>query len=121
MTMKTPLIAFAPAVALALGLTATISAVPPSQAEPTAETLAERQERTALELEAENLLVMLHSAELDPELEPCINGAVSPTGRFPSAELERIAERLGAGDLTEHLAESAYYRAFNNGDIRLTE
>jgi hypothetical protein len=62
-----------------------------------AETLVERQNRIELELQVENLLVKLHNAHLDAELEPCISGAVSPSGRSASAEIERVAERLAAG------------------------
>jgi hypothetical protein len=85
------------------------------------ETLAERQQRVALEMEAENLLVRLHNKPLEAELEPCINGAVSPSGRFASAEIEQAVERLASGDLTEHLDNSAYFRAFNDGRIALTD
>jgi hypothetical protein len=102
-------------------LTAAILAGPGVLTAAVAETLAERQQRLALELEAENLLVKLHDAHLDAELEPCINGAVSPSGRFATAEIERVIRRLAVGDLTEHLAESAYYRAFNDGRITLTD
>ncbi len=85
------------------------------------ETLAERQQRTALELEAENLLVKLHYQPLEVELEPCINGAVSPNGLFASAEMQQVVERLATGDLNEHLDNSAYYRAFNDGRVVLTD
>jgi hypothetical protein len=105
------------AIALATVVSASLMVLPAAQAE----TLAERQQRIALELEAENLLVKLHDAHLDAELEPCINGAVSPSGRSASAEIERVAERLAAGDLTEYLKESAYVRAFNVGRITLTD
>jgi hypothetical protein len=119
--MKTTRYKQIPAVALAATLSATLTtglfAVPAAEAE----TLAERQQRIALELEAESLLVKLHDASLDAELEPCINGAVSPRGRFATAEIERVVDRLAAGDLTEHLAESAYFRAFNDGRISLTD
>jgi hypothetical protein len=85
------------------------------------ETLAERQQRVALEMEAENLLVRLHNKPLEAELEPCINGGVSPSGRFASAEIEEAVERLASGELTEHLDNSAYFRAFNHGRIALTD
>jgi hypothetical protein len=85
------------------------------------ETLAERQQRIALEMEAENLLVRLHNKPLESELEPCINGGVSPSGRFASAEIEEAVERLASGDLTRHLDNSAYFRAFNDGRIALTD
>lgn len=109
------------AAALAAGLSVSLSAGLFAASAAAAETLAERQHRIALELEAENLLVKLHDASVDAELEPCMNGAVSPSGRFASAEIERVVERLAAGDLTEHLAESAYFRAFNDGRITLTD
>ena len=79
------------------------------------------EQRIALELEAENLLVQLHDAELDAQLEPCINGGVSPSGAFATAEIEQAVERLATGDLTEQLGESAYFRAFNDGRIALTD
>lgn len=85
------------------------------------ETLAERQQRIALEMEAENLLVRLHNKPLEAQLEPCINGGVSPSGRFASAEIEQAVERLASGELTEHLDNSAYFRAFNDGRIALTD
>jgi hypothetical protein len=106
---------------LAAVITAALFVTPLASSEADAETLAERQARIALELEAENLLVKLHDAHLDAELEPCINGAVSPSGRFATAEIERVVERLAVGDLTEHLAESAYYNAFNDGRIILSD
>lgn len=111
--MHSSLIALAAPVALSLGLLA----APAAQSE----TLAERQQRIALELEAENLLVLLHHKPLEAELEPCINGAVSPSGRFASAEIEHAVERLASGELTEHLGNSAYFNAFNEGRIALTD
>jgi hypothetical protein len=105
------------AIGIAALLSTTLLALPAASAE----TPAERQQRVALELEAENLLVKLHNAQMDAELEPCINGAVSPSGRFASAEMEQVIERLAAGDLTEHLDESAYFRAFNDGRIVLRD
>jgi hypothetical protein len=103
-------------VALSLGLITSAAL-----AEPPAESLAERQQRVALELQAEDLLVKLHQKPLTAELEPCINGGVSPSGRFASAEIESVVERLAAGDLTEHLADSGYFRAFNEGKIELID
>jgi hypothetical protein len=32
-----------------------------------------------------------------------------------------VVERLAAGDLTEHLAESGYFQAFNDGRVTLTD
>jgi hypothetical protein len=32
-----------------------------------------------------------------------------------------VVERLAVGDLTEHLTESAYFRAFNDGRITLAD
>jgi hypothetical protein len=107
----------ATAIALAITLSTTLVAAPATQAE----TLQAHQQRVALELKAENLLVKLHHAELDAELEPCINGGVSPSGRFASAEIERVVERLAVGDLTEHATSGAYYRAFNEGRVALTD
>ena len=106
-----------PAVTIMATLFITPVALPLAEAE----TLAERQARTALELKAEGLLARLHDADLDAELEPCINRAVLPSGRFANAELEYAVERLAAGDLTEHLDESAYFRAFNDGRIVLRD
>jgi hypothetical protein len=106
-----------PVVAITAALFLTPVALPLAEAE----TLAERQARTALELKAEGLLARLHDADLDAELEPCINGAVSPSGRFANAALEYAVERLAAGDLTEHLDESTYFRAFNDGHIALRD
>lgn len=129
--MRTNFIALTLPVALALGLSAASASVAETatyedagaetQAQARSETLADRQQRIALELEAENLLVLLHNKSLDAELEPCINGAVSPSGRFASAEIERAVERLASGDLTDHLDNSAYFRAFNDGRIALTD
>jgi hypothetical protein len=116
--MPSKLVAMSLPVALSLGLmTSAAWAEPPAQS--AAERLAAHQQRVALELEAEDLLVKLHNKPLSAELEPCINGGVSPSGRFASAEIEYVVERLAAGDLTEHLAESAYFRAFNDGKIEL--
>jgi hypothetical protein len=74
-----------------------------------------------LELEAENLLVKLHQARLDAELEPCINGGVSPSGRFANNEIEEAVERLAGGGLTEPATTGAYYRALNEGRIALRD
>jgi hypothetical protein len=120
--MKSKTLALTSPIALTMALSSTLLvAAPMAQAETSAETLAERQQRTALELEAESLLVTLHHKPLDAELEPCINGAVSPSGRFASAEIEEAVERLASGDLTRHLDNSAYFRAFNDGRIALTD
>jgi hypothetical protein len=114
--MKTLLTALAP-----MALSSLLIIAPVVQAELAAETLAERQQRIALELEAENLLAKLHQARLDAELEPCINGGVSPSGRFASADMERTVERLAAGDLTAPATTGAYYRALNEGRLALTD
>jgi hypothetical protein len=76
-------------------------------------------QRITSELQAEALLVQLHYAELDAELEPCINGGVSASGRFFSDALETAVEQLATGGLNEHLQNSAYYQAFNEGRVRL--
>ncbi len=114
--MRTLSIALAPVALSLLLITA-----PLAQAASTGETLAERQQRIALELEAEHLLAKLHQAKLDAELEPCLNGDVSPSGRFASAEMERTVERLAAGDLTEAATTGAYYQALNEGRIALSD
>lgn len=46
---------------------------------------------------------------------------MSPSGRFASAEIEEAVERLASDDLTRHLDNSAYCRAFNDGRIALTD
>lgn len=119
--MKLSLAALALPVALPVALPMGLWAASAVQAETLAEALTERQQRVALELEAGDLLVKLHHQPLDPELQPCINGGVSPDGRSASAEIERVVWRLAAGDLTGHLAGSAYYRAFDDGRITLTD
>jgi hypothetical protein len=86
-----------------------------------AETLSEHQQRVASELEAENLLVVLHHTPLAAELEPCINGAVSPSGRYADAAVEEAVNRLADSDTSSHLAESAYFDAFNAGRIALVD
>jgi hypothetical protein len=114
--MTTVLTALAP-----ITLSSLLLAAPLAQADPAAETLAEHQQRVALELEAENLLVKLHQARLDAELEPCINGGVSPSGRFANNEIEEAVERLAGGGLTEPATTGAYYRALNEGRIALRD
>lgn len=91
----------------------------PVSADAQAETAAESAARVALELQAENLLVAVHHAPLQAELEPCINGGVSASGRFASQALEDAVERLATGELNRHLENSAYYQAFNDGRVRL--
>ncbi|MGE5155419.1 MAG: hypothetical protein ACM3ST_15590 [Bdellovibrio bacteriovorus] len=68
----------------------------------------EAQRRIATELRAEHQLALLHQAELDPQLEPCINGNVSPSGLFASPELEEAANALAGGELTDVLKRGAY-------------
>ena len=116
--MISNLVAMTLPVALSLGL-ATSAALAEPPAQTGVERLAAHQERVAMELKAEDLLVKLHHKPLTAELEPCMNGGVSPSGRFANAEIEYVVERLAAGDLTEHLADSAYFRAFNDGKIEL--
>ena len=93
----------------------------PVSADGQAETAAEAAARVALELQAENLLVTIHHAPLDAELEPCINGGVSASGRFATQALEDAVEHLATGELNRHLENSAYYQAFNDGRVRLTD
>ncbi len=73
------------------------------------------QQRIAAELRAEHQLALLHQAELDPQLEPSINGNVSPSGLFASPELEEAATALAKGGLTDVLKDSAYVRAVVEG------
>ena len=73
------------------------------------------QQRIAAELRAEHQLALLHEAELDPQLEPCINGNVSPSGLFASPELEAAATALAKGELTDVLKDSAYVSAVVEG------
>lgn len=73
------------------------------------------QQRIAAELQAEHQLALLHQAGLDAELEPCINGNVSPSGLFASPELEAAATALAKGELTDVLKDSAYVSAVARG------
>lgn len=73
------------------------------------------QQRIAAELRAEHQLALLHEAELDPQLEPCINGNVSPSGLFASPELEAAATALAKGKLTDVLKDSPYVSAVVEG------
>ena len=73
------------------------------------------QQRIAAELRAEHQLALLHQAELDSQLEPCLNGNVSPSGRFASPELEAAATALAKGELTDVLKDSAYVSAVLEG------
>jgi hypothetical protein len=73
------------------------------------------QQRIAAELRAEHQLALLHQADLDPQLEPCINGNVSPSGLFASPELEEAATVLAKGELTDVLKSSAYANAVLGG------
>jgi hypothetical protein len=98
-------------------LTAAFAA--PVSAEALPETAQQSAQRIASELKAESFLVQLHYAELEAELEPCINGGVSASGLFSSDALETAVEQLATGDLNQHLENSAYYQAFNEGRVRL--
>jgi hypothetical protein len=73
------------------------------------------QQRIAAELRAEHQLALLHQAQLDPQLEPCLNGNVSPSGLFASPELEAAATALAEGELTDVLKDSAYLSAVLEG------
>jgi len=73
------------------------------------------QQRVAEELRAEHQLALLHQAEVAPQLEPCINGDVSPSGLFASPELEGAAKALATGELTDALQGSAYAQAVLGG------
>ena len=95
--------------------------VVPVAAEPLAETAQQMSQRINAELHAESLLVQLHYADLEAELEPCINGGVSSSGRFASEALESAVEQLATGELNKHLDNSAYYQAFNEGRVRLPQ
>lgn len=69
------------------------------------------QRRVAAELRAEHQLALLHQAEIAPQLEPCLNGNVSPSGLFASPELEAAAKALATGELTDALKGSVYAQA----------
>jgi hypothetical protein len=97
----------------------TVAFAAPAGADSPQETAQQSAQRIASELEAESLLVQLHYAELDAQLEPCINGDVSASGRFASDALETAVERLATGEMNQHLEDSAYYQAFNEGRLRL--
>lgn len=73
------------------------------------------QKRIDAELRAEHQLSVLHQANLDAELEPCLNGAVSPSGRFASAEIQEIAESLARPESVKLLQDSAYVGATVDG------
>lgn len=73
------------------------------------------QQRIADEVRAEHELAVLHQAALDPQLEPCLNGGVSPNGLFATAELEDIADRFASGAMRERLEDSAYLGAIVDG------
>jgi len=73
------------------------------------------QQRVQAEIDAEHRLALLHQADLDAELEPGINGAVSPSGQFASAELEEIAESLARPETRELLSDSVYLGATVDG------
>ena len=75
------------------------------------------QRRIAAELQAEHQLALLHQADLNPQLEPCINGNVSPSGLFASPELEEAAKALASGALTDVLKGSAYANAVLGGQV----
>ena len=73
------------------------------------------QQRVTEQVRAEHELAVLHQAALDPQLEPCLNGGVSPSGLFATAELEDIADRFASGEMLEHLEGSAYLGAIVDG------
>lgn len=83
-----------------------------------AEDWYQAQQRIAAELRAEHQLALLHQAELSPELEPCINGNVSPSGLFASPELEEAAKALASGALSDALKGSAYANAVLGGRVQ---
>lgn len=80
-----------------------------------AEDWHQAQQGIAQELHAEHQLALLHEADLDPQLEPCINGNVSPSGLFASPELEEAAKALATGELTDVLKRGAYAKAVLGG------
>lgn len=73
------------------------------------------QQRIAGELRAEHQLALLHQADLNAQLEPCLNGNVSPSGLFASPELEAAARALAKVELTDVLKNSAYANAVLGG------
>lgn len=73
------------------------------------------QQRVRAELDAEHQLAFLHQANLDAELEPCINGTVSESGAFESAELQTIAETLSGPEAQDLLRDSVYLGATVDG------
>lgn len=73
------------------------------------------QQRIAAELRAEHQLALLHQADLNAQLEPCLNGNVSPSGLFASPELEAAAKALAKVELTDVLKDSAYASAVLGG------
>ena len=75
------------------------------------------QQRITEQVRAEHELAVLHQAALDPQLEPCLNGGVSPNGLFATAELEDIADRFASGAMRERLEDSAYLGAIVDGVI----
>jgi hypothetical protein len=79
------------------------------------------QQRIGAELRAEHQLAVLHLAELDPQLEPCINGNVSPSGLFASPELEEAANALAKGTLTDVLKRGAYAKTTLGGQTETTD
>ena len=82
-----------------------------------AEDWYESQSRVARELRAEHQLALLHQAKTDAQLEPCLNGEVSPSGAFATAELETAAADLAKVNAIDLLENSAYYTAFIEGRI----
>lgn len=76
------------------------------------------QQRIAAELRAEHQLALIHQADLNAQLEPCLNGNVSPSGLFASPELEEAAKALASGALNDVLKRSAYAKATLGGQVQ---
>ncbi|WP_462322297.1 hypothetical protein [Halochromatium sp.] len=71
---------------------------------------ASEQQAVIDELRLEHQLALIHGADLSPELEPCINGAVSSSGTFENDRLEQAVEAVSRLENLDLLEASKYYR-----------
>jgi hypothetical protein len=84
-----------------LALAATLFSANPAASEP---------QNTIDELRLEHQLALVHGADLLPQLEPCMNGAVSYSGTFENDRLEQAVDALSRPENLDLLEASQYYR-----------
>lgn len=71
---------------------------------------ASEQQQVIDELRLERQLALVHGADLTPQLEPCINGAVSCSGTFENDRLEQAVNAVIQPENLGRLEASQYYR-----------